>query len=562
MTIILTKPVRVGGVELAAATTQTFAADVEADLVARKSATYTTNPMLGGQVPVMADVNNFTGSVTYSSGKAVVQVRTPTHAGVYLTRKAPSIKSLLTPVYPDAEVEALITSIAVPNTAGKTSYRVLINALKKLGIWSSLANGFLFGSSHQPSAATIKSINGAGDATGTGTHSTYYTTLNGTTNGYTYTQTPSAAVSAKTVIAVFSDSNVSTGHNSHVWSVYAGGASKGPAIYSGGSSISGSGNENVANVYGVATLDGSAVAGENIATLATYNERVYAAIRQSGGRFSLSVHGKSTQSYALATAWNNTATVGIGINPSAGAYLAGKIFAVLDFSVALTDEQLTKVIDVLRYVFSLADGAQRYCAFEGNSLTASASGGGTTYPDKLMAKAEWATAFVPSRYSNNALSGAYESMHGEQQYYSRTTAASPVVGERNILFVWGGVNDITAGISAARIIASLDRHLRAAYEDGWDIYMLPITPVAPTSAGLSYKYSAGQLQTINDVNTYLSEYAGAVFGRYIDLYKIGDTYPKFLDATSGDYYVAGDGLHHNDAGRGLIADYIASMVTP
>jgi hypothetical protein len=70
------------------------------------------------------------------------------------------------------------------------------------------------------------------------------------------------------------------------------------------------------------------------------------------------------------------------------------------------------------------------------------------------------------------------------------------------------------------------------------------------------------LQTINDVNTYLSEYAGAVFGRYIDLYKIGDTYPKFLDATSGDYYVAGDGLHHNDAGRGLIADYIASMVTP
>lgn len=511
---------------------------------------------------VHATNDPITGGVTYTSGGAVVQVRTPTHAGVYLTRKAPSIQSLLSPIYPDADVEDLITSIAVPNTAGKTNYRVLINALKKLGIWSSLANGFLFGSSHQPSAATIKSINGAGDATGTGTHSTYYTTLNGTTNGYTYTQTPSAAVSAKTVIAVFSDSNVSTGHNSHVWSVYAGGASKGPAIYSGGSSISGSGNGNVANVYGVATLDGSAVAGENIATLATYNERVYAAIRQSGGRFSLSVHGKSTKSYALATAWNNTATVGIGINPSAGAYLAGKIFAVLDFSVALTDEQLTKVIDVLRYVFSLADGAQRYCAFEGNSLTASASGGGTTYPDKLMAKAEWATAFVPSRYSNNALSGAYESMHGEQQYYSRTTAASPVVGERNILFVWGGVNDITAGISAARIIASLDRHLRAAYEDGWDIYMLPITPVAPAAAGLSYHYSAAQLQTIIDVNVYLSEYAGVVFGRYIDLYKIGDTYPTFLDATSSDYYVAGDGLHHNDAGRGLIADYIDSVVTP
>ncbi len=39
MTIILTKPVRVGGVELAAATTQTFSADVEADLVTRGFAT-------------------------------------------------------------------------------------------------------------------------------------------------------------------------------------------------------------------------------------------------------------------------------------------------------------------------------------------------------------------------------------------------------------------------------------------------------------------------------------------------------------------------------------------
>jgi len=39
MTITLTKPIRVGGVELAAATTQTFAADVEADLISRRAAT-------------------------------------------------------------------------------------------------------------------------------------------------------------------------------------------------------------------------------------------------------------------------------------------------------------------------------------------------------------------------------------------------------------------------------------------------------------------------------------------------------------------------------------------
>ena len=62
MTIILTKPVRVGGVELAAATTQSIGAALEADLVARGCATYKTNPMLGGQVPVMADYNPITGA--------------------------------------------------------------------------------------------------------------------------------------------------------------------------------------------------------------------------------------------------------------------------------------------------------------------------------------------------------------------------------------------------------------------------------------------------------------------------------------------------------------------
>ena len=62
MTIILTKPVRVGGVELAAATTQTFAADVEADLVARGSAVYTINPTIGqGGVPITAQVILYQG---------------------------------------------------------------------------------------------------------------------------------------------------------------------------------------------------------------------------------------------------------------------------------------------------------------------------------------------------------------------------------------------------------------------------------------------------------------------------------------------------------------------
>ncbi len=68
MTITLTRPVRIGGVELAAATTQTLSADVEADLVARGCATYATNPMIGGQVPVMADFDPLTKSLASLTG--------------------------------------------------------------------------------------------------------------------------------------------------------------------------------------------------------------------------------------------------------------------------------------------------------------------------------------------------------------------------------------------------------------------------------------------------------------------------------------------------------------
>jgi len=62
MTILLTKPLRVGGVELASGTTQTLGASLEADVVARMGATYTTDPMVGRTVPVVA-TTDLTGGI-------------------------------------------------------------------------------------------------------------------------------------------------------------------------------------------------------------------------------------------------------------------------------------------------------------------------------------------------------------------------------------------------------------------------------------------------------------------------------------------------------------------
>jgi len=71
MTILLTQNLRVGGVVLNSGTTQTFGADLEADIVARKGATYLTDPTPGKTVPVVA-TTDVTGMITkiYAGGKS------------------------------------------------------------------------------------------------------------------------------------------------------------------------------------------------------------------------------------------------------------------------------------------------------------------------------------------------------------------------------------------------------------------------------------------------------------------------------------------------------------
>lgn len=64
MTITLTSATRIAGTVQAAATTHTLSADLEADLVRRKLATYVTPPGLGGVgVPVTAQTDPLTGVV-------------------------------------------------------------------------------------------------------------------------------------------------------------------------------------------------------------------------------------------------------------------------------------------------------------------------------------------------------------------------------------------------------------------------------------------------------------------------------------------------------------------
>jgi len=99
MTILLTKPLRVGGVELASGTTQTLGASLEADVVARGWATYTTDPMVGRTVPVVATTDPVTGGSTLSGPTSTLKLpagETDLSGGVGGGGAQSSLKSAIT----------------------------------------------------------------------------------------------------------------------------------------------------------------------------------------------------------------------------------------------------------------------------------------------------------------------------------------------------------------------------------------------------------------------------------------------------------------------------------
>lgn len=475
----------------------------------------------------------------------------------------PALAEIAVQNYPDKSAEAVISATGISSSSGKTNYRFLIATLKKLGVWSALSNGFLFGSAHQSSATTIKSIKGGNNATGTGTATEFGVTLNGSTNGYTYTAaSPSATRAKKTLVAVFSDSNVATGHTSHILSGYSGGTSKGPYICSGGSTNSGSDSTTINNLYSFLSNDGSAALTEAISPGATAGRLVYAAATYDGDQLVNVIHGRDAAfSSIVGNVWDNSATYGIGQNPAGSVRLAGSIHAVLEFNDALTVEQVATVEQALRAMFWIHDTSydNRFLLFSGNSLTEAASGGGTNWPSKLLEKPAWAAAYPVTNWINAALSGSRVTGYGEYDYYIRGRRHRPVMSEPSKAFVWEGINDVTVSIPAARIISAIDRHCKALKADGFSVYILTLTPVASVGDGMSYAYTTTQQQILADVNSWIR---GQKYFSVIDLSVIGSTYPTFLDPTKSDYYVAGDGLHHNDSGRALIADYVDQVTSP
>lgn len=459
--------------------------------------------------------------------------------------------------------EAVADQIGMTSTHGRRMTVMLIKALEKMGLISALGNGFLIGSDFQ-AAGNVKSLKLGGSAAtivvigGSPTINAFGADLTGS-NGFTY-QTPnaSAAATARTQIVMFKDSNYTTGHVSHILSNYAGGANKGPAIYSGGSSLTGSFASTANKIFGYGSTDGSAISELVTASAAHDGWPVCAALRFGDGLMSLHVQGLDVVRQSLASVWQNYATCGIGLSGGGTSGVVGTVYAALDFNASLTSSQIAAVWRVLQHIYSRYATPRRRMLVVGNSLMASSSDGGSNVFSKLLAKPEWSANHSAVNSLNLALAGSRVSGHNEEIAYERGLELAPISTERSIAIVRAGINDITAGKSAAEVIMSTDRLCSALLSYGFEVWLCNHSVVASAGQGLAYGYTPAQQQVRSDVNTWIAAQSAY---KPIDLLRIGGTYPSYLDPTSSAFQ-AGDGLHPSNTARGWEADYITAQIAP
>jgi hypothetical protein len=312
----------------------------------------------------------------------------------------------------------------------------------------------------------------------------------------------------------------------------------------------------VRTVYARATVAGSTPAVESAAAEVNQGDWTCIAatllsgkLRAFGGAVSA-----AEQTVSGGTIWNNNNDVGIAKLPNGSEPFNGRLYFAASFAVGISESTFQSLRDGIERV--LADVVTRKPAviFEGNSLTGSATGGGTTWPAKLRLKTGWDSADLG--WDNEATAGHKQIEEVEPQLPAIVAQWAPYAQEDRLLILMSGTNDVNAETETQLIIDSLNRYLIAAKAAGFRVVACTIPPVA--SAGGGYTWNPSQQAARDEINNWMKTTGATIADQVLDLDEIGDTYPEFLDPEDTTYYV--DGLHHNDAGRALIADFVDANV--
>lgn len=240
-----------------------------------------------------------------------------------------------------------------------------------------------------------------------------------------------------------------------------------------------------------------------------------------------------------------TGTLSIGAISSGGTFAwAGDIFEIIVYQAALTDQEVSDVESWLYARYGLADQAQTQVIFDGDSITAG-SGTTTNYPARVM------TAVTTPSWMNLGVPGQSASdMNSDRNDQVETAFRTATTG--NIGVVFGGTNDLYAGVSAATTLTRLQTYHAGLRVKGFKTVAVTILPRSDVGVAVGFEAARQTLNTSIRANT------GTWYDSLADVaadIRIGDSGDE-LDTT----YYAVDKVHPNDTGAQILADIVAPIV--
>lgn len=284
-----------------------------------------------------------------------------------------------------------------------------------------------------------------------------------------------------------------------------------------GSPTGGTGAGILDNLYGYASVDGSANTATGNVDNVSDEGWVIGVSRLKDGELTVFGQNREVDVQTCSTVWVNGTTWGIGKNPNNTYYHSGELVAAMIFDEGLSNAEVFELRLLMEAVFNDTISFPPSVVLQGNSLTGQASGGGTTVAAKLMAKTGWNQL----RHEVFATGGAKQTVKVEQEYFHEVRRWVGGHSSKRLYWLWSGINDITAGVGSAAIIESLERSLLAARDDGFFTVILPLTPVADNGDGTTYTYSAGQQTILSEVNTWIETIGARIADQFLDIRKIG-----------------------------------------
>lgn len=236
--------------------------------------------------------------------------------------------------------------------------------------------------------------------------------------------------------------------------------------------------------------------------------------------------GASQMSGQYGALWQNLEAVNrIMIFPTSGQFAAG---STLTLSVLPKQRNVSP------------DTAPSLVIFDGDSLTASATGGGTPYPSHV------ALELVNAMPINVGVGGqSLVDMNADAATEVDTKFASEVT---SVVCAWGGTNDLTlvTDPDGPTIYGRYTTYCNARRSAGFDVVAFTLTP----RTGLT----TSRQTALDYFNTQVRANWATFADRLLDVAAI----PELDDATDATYYA--DGLHQTDAGREVIAQALLTVL--